>query len=311
MPAVPAGYRLRRPTHTDVGAIADVLIADDLADTGQHVYDADFVRDQWAVQGFDPAEDAWVVLGPADVVVAAGNVLPDGDTRLKSWGVVHPEHRGLGIGLALLELIEARASERLTGVAGATFEHSINDVDEAARAMVLARGLSLVRSFRHMQIDLDGPRDPGTSPAGVVIRGIGSESDLERAHAIFVETFRDEWGYRVIPFEEWRALEVEIPGFDPSLWLLATQGGETVGALNAIGREDREWIGELGVLRPWRGRGIGTTLLRRSFATFAQRGMPRVMLNVDFENPTGAMALYEKVGMRPVRGFDVYEKPIG
>jgi ribosomal protein S18 acetylase RimI-like enzyme len=51
--------------------------------------------------------------------------------------------------------------------------------------------------------------------------------------------------------------------------------------------------------------------LRRSFAIFAERGLPRVMLNVDFENPTGAMALYEKVGMRAVRGFDVYEKPIG
>ena len=63
--------------------------------------------------------------------------------------------------------------------------------------------------------------------------------------------------------------------------------------------------------RAWRGRGIGSALLRRSFATFAERGTPRVLLNVDFENPTGAMALYEKVGMRAVRGYDVFEKPIG
>jgi GNAT superfamily N-acetyltransferase len=301
-----------RPASTaDVDAIAELLLADDLEDTGQSVYDADFVRRWWGVPGFDPALDGWLVLSAGDIVVGFGNVLPEGDHRVKSWGVVHPRHRGLGIGSALFERIEVRASERLAGVAGATLEHSINDVDEAARAMMLARGLTLVRSFRHMQIDLDGPRDPGTSPAGIEIRGVRPESDLARTHAIFVEAFRDEWGYRVIPFEEWRALEVDVPGFDASLWLLATEGGEPVGALNASAEQDRGWIGELAVRSPWRGRGIGSALLRRAFATFAERGVPRVLLNVDFENPTGAMALYEKVGMRAVRGYDVYEKPVG
>jgi hypothetical protein len=51
-------------------------------------------------------------------------------------------------------------------------------------------------------------------------------------------------------------------------------------------------------------------MLRRAFATFSERQLPHAMLNVDFENPTGAMALYQKVGMRAVRGYDVYEKPI-
>jgi len=308
---VPHPYSTRAPTLDDAAAIAAVLLADDLLDTGASDYDEDFVRDQWSTRGFDPGRDAWVVLGSDDTVVAAGNVMPAGEARLKSWGVVHPEHRRLGIGSALLDRMEARAAERLDGVPGATFHHSINDVDEAARAMVLARGFTFARSFRHMQIDLDLPRDPGQTPSGIEIRGIDPETDLSRAHAVFLEAFRDEWGYRLIPFEEWRALEVEIPGFDPGLWLLATDGAEPVGALNAILWGDRGWIGELGVRRAWRGRGIGSALLRRSFAIFAERGLPRAMLNVDFDNPTGAMALYEKVGMRAVRGFDVYEKPIG
>lgn len=311
MRALRAGYRVRPASRDDIEGIAAVLNADDLADTGQSDYDADFVRNQWLVAGFDEAHDAWVVLGPDDVVIAAGNVMPDGETRLKSWGVVHPDHRGLGVGSALVDLMEARAAERLTGVAGATLHHSINDVDEAARAMVLARGFTFVRSFRHMQVDLDGPREPGEPPTGIELRGIGSEDDPARAHAVFVEAFEDEWGYRVIPFEEWRSLEAESTSFDPSLWLLATEDGEAVGALNAVVWGDRGWIGELGVRRAWRGRGIGCALLRRSFAMFAERGLPRVMLNVDFENPTGAMRLYEKVGMRAVRGFDVYEEPIG
>jgi ribosomal protein S18 acetylase RimI-like enzyme len=307
---LPEGFRIRPPTLQDVPGLAAVLLADDLLDTGASDYDESFVRDQWATPGFDPAQDSWLVLEPAGGVVAAANVMPDGRERVKSWGVVHPGYRGLGIGSALLDLMEARADQRLAGVAGATFHHSINDVDGAARAMVLARGYSFVRSFRHMQIDLDGSRAPGEPPEGIAIRGIEPDVDLARAHAVLVEAFREEWGYREIPYEEWRELEVEIPGFDPGLWLLATEGEEPVGALNAIVWGDRGWVGELGVRRAWRGRGIGAALLRRSFATFAERGLSRVMLNVDFENPTGAMALYEKVGMRAVRGFDVYERPI-
>jgi hypothetical protein len=66
---------------------------------------------------------------------------------------------------------------------------------------------------------------------------------------------------------------------------------------------DRGWVGELGVLKPWRGRGIASALLRRAFATFAARELPRVMLNVDAANPTGAVRLYERLGMRTVRGW--------
>jgi GNAT superfamily N-acetyltransferase len=60
----------------------------------------------------------------------------------------------------------------------------------------------------------------------------------------------------------------------------------------------------------WRGRGIASALLRRAFAAFASRGLPQVMLNVDSENSTGAVLLYESVGMRTVRAWDVYEKPV-
>jgi ribosomal protein S18 acetylase RimI-like enzyme len=115
----------------------------------------------------------------------------------------------------------------------------------------------------------------------------------------------------VIPFEEWSSLEVETTSYDPSLWLLATDGDEAVGALSGVVWGDRGWVGELGVRKPWRGRGIASALLQRAFATFAARELPRVMLNVDAANPTGAVRLYERLGMRTVRGWDVYEKRVG
>ncbi len=308
----PDGYEIRSPSFEDVERVAEVLLADDLAEMGESDLDADFVRDQWSKPGVELSEDAWVVTDPNETIVAHTNLSPDGEGKLKSIaGVVHPEHRGRGIGSALLDRLEARASDRLRGIPAGILHTAVNVSDPVAAALVRSRGFEHVRTFRHLQIDLDGsPGDPGDSPAGIEIRGIEPERDLRRIHAIFVEAFSQEWGYRVIPFEEWVGLEVETASYDPSLWLFATDGDEAVGALSGVVWGDRGWVGELGVRAPWRGRGIASALLRRAFATFASRGLARVMLNVDSENSTGAVRLYERAGMRTVRAWDVYEKRV-
>ena len=312
MRPLPPGYEIQPPTFDDVDGVAEMLLADDLADTGESDFDADFVRDQWSPPGLDLSEDAWLALGPDRTVVGHANVAPDGEGKVKSWGIVHRDHRGLGLGSALLDRIEARALQRLGASAGGSLFTAVTDTDAAGAALVAARGFQRVRTFRHLQLDLDGrAREPGEPPPGIQIRGIDPERDLRRVHAIFVEAFRDEWGYRVIPFEEWSGLEVETPSYEPSLWLLATDGEEAVGALSGVVWSDRGWVGELGVRRAWRGRGIASALLGRAFAMFASRGLSRVMLNVDSENSSGAVRLYERLGMRTVRGWDVYEKPVG
>ena len=38
------------------------------------------------------------------------------------------------------------------------------------------------------------------------------------------------------------------------------------------------------------------------------RGLPRVRVNVDAENVTGATAVYERVGMRVVNRWDLWER---
>ena len=311
MRRLPDSYEIRPPTFDDVEGVAEVMLADDLADIGESDVDADFVRDQWSAPGVDLSEDAWVITDPNRTIVAHANLSPDGEGKVKSWGVVHPEHRARGLGAALLDRLEARATERLRRRASAVLHIGLTDTDTGAASLVRARGFEHVRTFRHLQIDLGGsPLDPGEPPAGIEIRGIEPERDLRRVHAILVEAFSQEWGYRVIPFDEWVGLEVETPSYDPSLWLLATDGNEAVGALSGVARGDRGWVDELGVRAPWRGRGIASALLRRAFATFASRGLARVILNVDSENSTGALRLYERVGMRTLRAWDVYEKRV-
>jgi mycothiol synthase len=149
------------------------------------------------------------------------------------------------------------------------------------------------------------PVEPGRAPQGIRIE---PPNDLAPVHVVLTEAFAEDWGYHPEPLERWAEEQTASPSHDPSLWLLACDGDEPVGALTANVWGDRGWVNEIGVRRSHRGHGIAAAMLRRSFATFADRGLRRVLLNVDSENPTGATALYERVGMRVVWRWDLWER---
>lgn len=304
---LPDGYEFRAPTEDDLDSIETVLAADDADDAGQPVLDADFVREGWSTPGFDLATDAWVIHDRAGTVVAYGHAQPEDPDIIESWGVVHPDHRGRGLGSALLDRIEARTMERLAESRYRRFHHAINASDEAAATMLEARGLRPVRHFWHMEIEVEPPFESGPPPNGIDIAGVDT-ADLPAVHAVVDDAFADHWGYSSTPFDRWVEQYAGGPSFDPTLWFLARDGGEPIGALTANVFGDRGWVAELGVRSSHRGRGVASALLRRSFATFADRGLRRVMLNVDAENPTGATALYERVGMRVVKRWDLWER---
>ena len=69
-------------------------------------------------------------------------------------------------------------------------------------------------------------------------------------------------------------------------------------------------VGDLAVRRPWRGRGVGLALLLEEFRALASRGVTVVRLDVDAQNATGAVELYERAGMQVARRFDVFEKKL-
>jgi mycothiol synthase len=70
------------------------------------------------------------------------------------------------------------------------------------------------------------------------------------------------------------------------------------------------WISILGVRRPGRRRGLGEALLRHAFRELHTRGLRRVGLSVDAESPTGAMRLYERVGMRVAVRSDTWDRQL-
>jgi GNAT superfamily N-acetyltransferase len=305
--AVPAGYELRAPTQQDLLPVADVLIADQRDSTDDPVLDADFVRQVWSRPDFDLAVDAWIVTDGPGAIVAYGQVRRVEPDLVSSWGVVHPAHRGRGIGSAVFDRIEERAAELLTGP-DPRFHHAVSAGDGGAEAIVRARGLRPIRHFWHMQIDLAGPGEPGPPPTGIEIGAVDGTEGLRAVHTVLELGFIQDPGDHPPPFERWAEEEARSPSYDPTLWLLASDGPTPVGALTASAGDDGGWVDWLAVLDSHRGRGIGAALLRRSFATFADRGVRRVRVNVDAENATGATDVYERVGMYVANRWDLWER---
>lgn len=308
---LPAGYQIRAPEPGDLDAVADVLIADQLADGGPVVLDAGFVRDEWSRAGFSLATDAWVVADGAGTIAGYVQAMAEEPGTTNCWGVVHPRHRGRGIGAALVAQTQERAAGLPDGLSSGRLRHVINAADAAAADLLLASGLHLVRHFWHMQIDLPAQVDPGTMPDGIEIGGIQPATDLPLIKAVVDEAFADHWEYHPEPDDQWVADQTGRPAYDPALWLLATDAGKPAGALIGHVAGDQGWVDYIAVLAASRGRGAGAALLRRSFAMFAGRGIRRVVLAVDAQNATGATALYERVGMRVVGRFDWWERPLG
>jgi mycothiol synthase len=219
---------------------------------------------------------------------------------------VRPSAWGRGLADALLDPAEAAAGPETT------VRCFVAERDDESRGALERRGYRLIRHSFKMQIDFAEPPEPPEWPPGFAVRCYAGEEDTRAVYDCHQESFADHWEFRPEPFGSWRRFSVERPDFDPSLWWLAEADGELAGiSLNhwhASGDRSFGWIGVLSVRKPWRGRGLGLALLRHSFCDFAARGATRVGLDVDAENTTGAVRLYERAGMRPVRRLDIYEK---
>jgi mycothiol synthase len=295
---------MRAATLEDIPAVVAVGGACDLADIGEFDVHEDWVHDEWLRPRFDPSTDAWVVTEPGGAVVAATYTWDEEPHLLfDSAGWVHPTHRGRGIGTALILAVERRALRDMAKVPAGSAPLVLQSYDadasgvqdpdaSGARTLLEELGYSPEREYLHMEIDVPDGFDRGAAPSGIAIRP-RIEADDRAIVAVMEEGFREPWSYEEA-LQEWLGSKTQ----DPSLWLVALEGEETVGALQGYVTEGRGQVSALAVREAWRRRGIAEALLRAEFAMFRARGIVNVRLNVDRANPTGATRLYERAGMR-------------
>jgi GNAT superfamily N-acetyltransferase len=298
---LPAGLVARPATATDADVIFELVAACEVDADGVTEVDMHDITVAFGRHGFDPSLDTLLVFDGEELVGRAELF------RRRSEGDVRPSHRAGGIGTALLEWIEARGR----AVGDADVGQTKTDANAGARELFLAMGYEPAWTAWVIRIALDEvPRAPQV-PAGISIRPF-RPSDATAAHAVLDAAFSEWDATRHVPYEVWASEEVVHPAFVPELSPLAFEGEELVGV--ALSHDypylGEGWIEELATKGTHRRRGIAQALLLTAFGWFHERGRQTASLSTDSRR-TGALALYERVGMRLVRQYTRYAKDLG
>jgi ribosomal protein S18 acetylase RimI-like enzyme len=170
--------------------------------------------------------------------------------------------------------------------------------DTAGRALFESRGYREVRRFYSMAIELtEAPSEPVLAD-GLVVDEL-RDDEYEVFYEALNESFAEHWEWHPTPFDEWLELRRgQHRDEHGPVWFVVRDGDELAGVTrNDASVAGGGYVGAIGVRPAWRGKGVAKALLQRTFAEFWRRGTTRVTLDVDSQNATGAVALYERVGM--------------
>lgn len=249
---------------------------------------------------------------------------PEREVVAHLWLEIHPDYRAPELIATVFDWLEGRATERLHA-SHADLPRSLRTgtPDHVAWYIALfeTRGYRPIRYFYRMRRDLSEPIPAAPLPPGFAFSRHTPELD-HAMHHVFNESFRDHWGYQPVSYEEWGQFFTKRGSFRPDLSLLIldqTQGEPKAAGIsynvvdiaeNAWAGIKQGWIGELGVLRAYRKRGLATALLAESMRRFKAEGLDHATLGVDSENPTGALGIYEHVGFKVVKRMQAMEKAV-
>ena len=285
-------FTLRAPGDDDIEALVALRSIDDDRAGDSWTTTAKDIRHEWSARGFD--RDQMARIAEIDgILVGQFAMTAPSNRSSRSHGFVHPDHRGAGIGSALLSWgIDAA---RALGIRE-LFTHS-NEQDSFD--LIERAGFKYERTFLRMMNRHPAATPRPEWPEGVRLVALDGDELLDAVVEGLNGSFIDHWNFRPTDRDE-LAHELADPGEDPALWLVALGGDEVAGVnichLKIKDGVVRGHIGPLGTTRAFRGIGLGRALLRHGLLELAARGAMEVGLGVDSESPSKAVGLYERNG---------------
>jgi ribosomal protein S18 acetylase RimI-like enzyme len=232
------------------------------------------------------------------------------------WLGVLPEYQRRGIE----KLLARKAVESLRERGMEIAEAALDSTRESRIRIFKDLGFKLIRSSSFMRMDLaEIPSGIGENQE-VSFRRLNTESedDIVLLNRLENVCFREHFNYRPSKIEETRHWLLENPWLEWQACFFAEIDGRPVGYIyvgvdEKYNREKKTlsgWINDLGVIKSFRRRGIGTALMLRGLRELRSRGLETALLYVDDENPTKAIRLYEKVGFKLVKKTLIYQKTL-
>jgi mycothiol synthase len=319
----PEGIEARPIDKTDAQAWAELLAAKEKVDQEGENYDAQDLIDELADPHLDPALDT-IGLWADGRMIAYGKVqgadaVIDVD-RVRTEGAVHPEWRRRGIGTALMPWLIKRAGEvHLAKHPEAPGEVTGSRISTNVGAERLFEKFGFVerRYFFDMKRPLDQPVPEVALPDGLRLVTFDPSMDeaLRLAHN---DVFLDHWGSTPKDPDSWKTWFTGARAFRGASSYVVLDG-DTIAAY-VLGYEyeaDTEatgirelYVGQVGTVRSYRGRGLARVTLAKVLTEAAKAGYQRSSLGVDADNPTGALGLYERLGFSVSSKWISYGLPL-
>ncbi|HEY8295253.1 MAG TPA: GNAT family N-acetyltransferase [Micrococcaceae bacterium] len=303
------GLRFRPITEIDINQW--IALIDRIAAAEQppwHEQRAD-LEEVFASTKNDPSENTVIGFDGAGTARAWGRITknPEGPKAAGSGGV-DPQWQRRGVGTAVLRWQQAQTVRRFAqdGMPEPRLRVYSEEDNAAQRALYGGAGFTVVRYFTEMLRALEHELPTVELEEGIEIAPYSTELS-EATRLAHNEAFGDHWGSEPRDAEAWGFM-VNHPHSKPEWSALAVEAasGAVVGyqlasydpEVRTTRGRDEGYTALLGVRRNWRGRRIAAALLVDAMRRFRAAGMDYAALDVDTENPTGALGIYERMGYR-------------
>jgi mycothiol synthase len=298
-------YRIVKAETGQAGLLAELI------NQHEHSIDSDATpigieESQELIEGFfDPAIAAFLYTESVELPSAFYSINPDAN-RKRLFTDVYARPGSNLIKEALNESLKAAAAEY------PEYEHwyGVNTKDAMMRSALESSGMQFIRTYWLMKKQLTATDAVENSRPEVSIRLVSGDQDMQTWWKLHQDAFSKHFGFAPRAMDVWIEQTLASGTMDPEACFILDYKGEAAGFVqlaNANYHLNGGYVDVLGVAHQFQGLGLGEILLQHAINHSVGQGREFIELNVDSGNESGALRLYEKLGLRPNSAWMQYE----